>query len=575
MITPTRKFPILEWNEITIKELHNNFEDIWNAFESYTETAPGGSDTHVQYNNAGALGGDVGLIYDKAGTLVLTNTLSTVDVDFSGNIEYGGTTHITFNVSKSIAIGHTMLGSVLAVNTVAIGYNSGGSMLATATDNIIIGTSVAGILSSGDNNVLIGQQSGQSLTTESENTAVGAYTLMDGSECAAFGAWSMRNSRYATGITSVGYKSAYNIHDGQYDTFIGRFAGYNCYDGDYNSALGAYALNGAGSADFSYNTGVGYYCGSSLPTGASYNTFVGADAGRFAYTGCTLNTMLGFRSGRGSTIYTNVTGAIYIGSNSGYYETNANRLYITNQAGTDLADGLAKAIIYGVMDATTANQTLFLHAATQIGVGGSEYTEVAIDGAMTISTNNASALTIGNGAAGIDYAITINGETSDGIITWMEDEDYFLFGDAIKLPAGTTGVAPLMLVSGTSVSTPVAGAIEFTTDDLFFTITTGAARKRVVLEDATLTSGRIPIVTTNGRLADSAGFTYSLGVVNTGNSYQVNSTQVVGAQQTGVSAMTNVSTPSNLDADTVTVAELADIVGTLIDKLRTHGLVAT
>jgi hypothetical protein len=44
-------------------------------------------------------------------------------------------------------------------------------------------------------------------------------------------------------------------------------------------------------------------------------------------------------------------------------------------------------------------------------------------------------------------------------------------------------------------------------------------------------------------------------------------------RQSGVSAMTNVSAPSNLNADTVTVAELADIVGTLITKLRTHGLV--
>jgi hypothetical protein len=45
-------------------------------------------------------------------------------------------------------------------------------------------------------------------------------------------------------------------------------------------------------------------------------------------------------------------------------------------------------------------------------------------------------------------------------------------------------------------------------------------------------------------------------------------------QETGVSAMTNVTAPVNLDANTVTVAELADIVGNLIDKLRNHGLIA-
>lgn len=51
------------------------------------------------------------------------------------------------------------------------------------------------------------------------------------------------------------------------------------------------------------------------------------------------------------------------------------------------------------------------------------------------------------------------------------------------------------------------------------------------------------------------------------------SVKVVGPRQTGVSAMTNVSSPANLDANTVSTAELADIVGNLINKLRTHGLV--
>jgi len=41
--------------------------------------------------------------------------------------------------------------------------------------------------------------------------------------------------------------------------------------------------------------------------------------------------------------------------------------------------------------------------------------------------------------------------------------------------------------------------------------------------------------------------------------------------RSGVSAMTNLTTPTNLDADTATVAELADIVGNLITKLRAAG----
>ena len=42
-------------------------------------------------------------------------------------------------------------------------------------------------------------------------------------------------------------------------------------------------------------------------------------------------------------------------------------------------------------------------------------------------------LTIGTGASGTDYALTFDGESADGVITWKEDEDYFEFSDDILL----------------------------------------------------------------------------------------------------------------------------------------------
>lgn len=80
----------------------------------------------------------------------------------------------------------------------------------------------------------------------------------------------------------------------------------------------------------------------------------------------------------------------------------------------------------------------------------------------------------------------------------------------LELGAGTTTVAPLILTSGTSLTTAVAGAIEFTTDDFFATITTGTARKALILDDGTrLISGRVPFATTNGRLIDDADLTFA------------------------------------------------------------------
>ena len=41
------------------------------------------------------------------------------------------------------------------------------------------------------------------------------------------------------------------------------------------------------------------------------------------------------------------------------------------------------------------------------------------------------AITIGNGSAGADIVVTFDGETTDGVLTWMEDEDHFKFSDDI------------------------------------------------------------------------------------------------------------------------------------------------
>lgn len=46
------------------------------------------------------------------------------------------------------------------------------------------------------------------------------------------------------------------------------------------------------------------------------------------------------------------------------------------------------------------------------------------------------AVTIGNGTAGVDYTLTFDGETNDGIITWKEDEDQFDIEDKLETSSG-------------------------------------------------------------------------------------------------------------------------------------------
>lgn len=73
----------------------------------------------------------------------------------------------------------------------------------------------------------------------------------------------------------------------------------------------------------------------------------------------------------------------------------------------------------------------------------------------------------------------------------------------IKAGTATASTAPLKLTSGTLLTSAEAGAVEFLTDKVYGTITTGAARKEFTLNDSALTSGKIPVATTNGRLTDS------------------------------------------------------------------------
>ena len=42
-------------------------------------------------------------------------------------------------------------------------------------------------------------------------------------------------------------------------------------------------------------------------------------------------------------------------------------------------------------------------------------------------------LTLGDGTAGTDITVTFDGETNDGVLIWMEDEDHFKFSDDVVI----------------------------------------------------------------------------------------------------------------------------------------------
>jgi hypothetical protein len=88
-------------------------------------------------------------------------------------------------------------------------------------------------------------------------------------------------------------------------------------------------------------------------------------------------------------------------------------------------------------------------------------------------------VSIGGGTAGVDYTLTFDGETNDGVITWMEDEDYFQFQDDVLFSGDAIGFFGV---------SPVARATELT-DELTTVTFTAPGTPDYAIQDLTNSSG--------------------------------------------------------------------------------------
>lgn len=139
--------------------------------------------------------------------------------------------------------------------------------------------------------------------------------------------------------------------------FIGKSAGkYNT--GSYNTFLGT----NTGIVNLGYyNVFIGQDAGRRNTTGDA-GIFIGQQAGSFVTTG-KYNVVIGYRSGRALTT---AGRNVFIGFSAGYYETGSEKLIIDNRARINEADARIKALIYGIFDATTANQLVRLNGVLEL-----------------------------------------------------------------------------------------------------------------------------------------------------------------------------------------------------------------
>ena len=183
------------------------------------------------------------------------------------------------------------------------------------------------------------------------------------------------------------------------------------------------------------------------------------------------------------------------------------------------------------------------------------------------------AITIGDGSAGADIVLTFDGETTDGVLTWMEDEDHFKFSDDIVVD-GTKRLyfndeggeyihgdgTDLNLVSGADINIPANIGLTFGDDGEKIE---GDGSDLTISSSAVLTldaGGGITIDADSGTItfADggsslgtitSSGFTGNVVGNVTGNASGTAAT-VTGAAQTNI---TSLGTLTALTVDDVAI----------------------
>ncbi len=201
----------------------------------------------------------------------------------------------------------------------------------------------------------------------------------------------------------------------------------------------------------------------------------------------------------------------------------------TRQSSSGIVDG-------GVIEASDLNNEFDQLLAAFVAASGHTHDGTTAEGGP-ITKLLGTSITIGDASAGTDIAVTFDGESADGVLTWMEDEDYFKFSDEVlmnsteKLLFGDTGTyihqsadGVLDLVSDTEIE------INATTIDI-----NGAVAMDGAITGATniTLSGELDAATLDiSGNADIDGTT-NLDIVDIDGAVQVDSTITVGADDQG------------------------------------------
>jgi len=332
---------------------------------------------------------------------------------------------------------------------------------------------------------------------------------------------------YEASGSTAGTESIYSAADGYLDILAGtgiRFGGNVVINDTFSLTLSATTAAGDGVIlkgtdrfihNFKHPTG-----GGAAPTGK--NAFFGVNAGNFTMGSTAIVPNQGsYNVGVGDESLAKLTAGYYnFGCGTyalGELTAGYGNVGIGSDAGRFIADGVTANAL--------SSESIFIGGSTKASANGIT-DEIVIGygaigkGSHTITLGHTTItnsyirgnLTIGQGTAATDYTLTFDGETNDGVLTWMEDEDYFQFGDDVLLPDNEalklgTGVDSSIYYNGTDL---IFDASLVAPSDLV--VTCGAAKtlelKTPVYRDDNVGASRVKpggTAPSAGTYLDSAG----------------------------------------------------------------------
>jgi hypothetical protein len=391
--------------------------------------------------------------------LAIGDTLDYVGPTFSG------TSSIIQNImtayTSAISYYNTSPGSGLLLSGGVLSVDRY-SMGSTGTNNYGFGTDNLIALTTGQGNIAFGSNAQAAVTSGSDNIALGTSAIRNnktGSNNIGIGNGSLNNNQTGTNNIALGYGAIFGASTGSLNISIGDNALYSSATGSENTVIGGYGLYS--NIGGSYNIAIGR---SALQNSvaSAFNVAIGHNALAAPTVGSSRMTMLGAYAG-----------------NTSQFDSKQNITAI----GYNAANGFPSGQI--------ANNIAI--------IGDSNVTNVFKGNGETIATQ---------GYVGSSYFTLSNKTIASSILT---------AGNTIA--AGGTGAAPLYFSTGTNLTTPVNGALEFD-GTLFYSTTTGNNIKRGIIPSIQYKRLSTTTTLTNTNLAQTINGLGGLSVY-TGKVYEI------------------------------------------------------